>query len=95
MQPRFVKTRISVTFWSIGTQNASETRFQMPKLDHANVPNMSFRVSLDCTNETEHKRKNFLYAVGFIILSPAPPKFYLRSSGRVTDLFVIMVDIYI
>jgi len=33
------KTNFSGTPSSIGTENASELRFQMPKLDHANAPN--------------------------------------------------------
>ena len=37
----FVKTHFSDALSSIRTENVSETRFQMPKLDHANAPNLS------------------------------------------------------
>ena len=39
----FVKAHLSGVLSSIGTENASETRFQTPKLDHANAPNNKSR----------------------------------------------------
>ena len=40
------------TLLSIGTENASETRFQVPKLDHANAPIMLVVHNTNTVNRT-------------------------------------------